>query len=87
MEKKSKNKKALPLNNTQINESLLFTHISKIIKKRKYRAGMYANREVTLMYWEISYYIYNEITYITILAGESQQCQKASIGQITAIKS
>jgi len=57
MEKRSKKKKALSQNSTQIDESSLFTHISKIIEKRKYRAGMYANREVTLMYWEIGRYI------------------------------
>ena len=40
-----------------INETTLFNQISKIIEKRKNRAGMYANREVTLMYWEIGRYI------------------------------
>ena len=57
MEKKSNKRKALSLKNAQINENSLFTHISKIIEKRKNRAGMYANREVTLMYWEIGRYI------------------------------
>jgi len=57
MAKKTNKKKALSLQNTQIDESSLFTHISKIIEKRKNRAGMYANREVTLMYWEIGRYI------------------------------
>jgi len=75
MAKKINKKKALTLNNAQINENSLFTHISKIIEKRKYRVGMYTNREVTLMYWKIDYYIYNETTYISILARESQQCQ------------
>jgi predicted nuclease of restriction endonuclease-like (RecB) superfamily len=42
---------------TPINETTLFSQISKIIEKRKNRAGMYANREVTLMYWEIGRYI------------------------------
>ena len=36
-----------------IDESTLLKHISKIIESRKNRAGAYANREVTLMYWEI----------------------------------
>ena len=45
------------MKNIQLDENSLFTHISKIIEKRKYRAGMYANREVTLMYWEIGRYI------------------------------
>jgi hypothetical protein len=55
--KMTKKKKAIAPNNAQINENSLFTHISKIIEKRKNRAGMYANREVTLMYWEIGRYI------------------------------
>jgi predicted nuclease of restriction endonuclease-like (RecB) superfamily len=53
----TKKKKALALNNTKLDENSLFTHVSKIIEKRKNRAGMYANREVTLMYWEIGRYI------------------------------
>ena len=57
MKKTSEKRKVLALKNTQIDESSLFTHISKIIEKRKNRAGMYANREVTLMYWEIGRYI------------------------------
>ena len=40
-----------------IDESTLLKHISKIIESRKNRAGAYANREVTLMYWEIGRYI------------------------------
>ena len=40
-----------------INETSLLKHISKIIETRKNRAGAYANREVTLMYWEIGRYI------------------------------
>jgi len=57
MAKITKKKKSLVLKNTQIDESSLFSHVSKIIEKRKNRAGMYANREVTLMYWEIGRYI------------------------------
>jgi len=53
-----KNKLSPKLNSPNpINETNLFNHISKIIEKRKNRAGMYANREVTLMYWEIGRYI------------------------------
>ena len=40
-----------------INEASLLKHISKIIESRKNKAGTYANREVTLMYWEIGRYI------------------------------
>jgi len=41
----------------QIDESSLFVRIAEIIETRKSRAGAYANREVTLMYWEIGRYI------------------------------
>jgi predicted nuclease of restriction endonuclease-like (RecB) superfamily len=57
LKKTSEKRKVLALKNTQIDESSIFTHVSKIIEKRKNRAGMYANREVTLMYWEIGRYI------------------------------
>ncbi|MDR1013420.1 MAG: PDDEXK nuclease domain-containing protein, partial [Coriobacteriales bacterium] len=40
-----------------INETALFERVSAIIENRKSRAGAYANREVTLMYWEIGKYV------------------------------
>jgi len=40
-----------------IDEAALFAHVSAIIENRKSRAGAYANREVTLMYWEIGQYV------------------------------
>ena len=40
-----------------IDEGSLFARVSEIIENRKARAGAYANREVTLMYWEIGQYI------------------------------
>jgi predicted nuclease of restriction endonuclease-like (RecB) superfamily len=40
-----------------IDEAALFERVSSIIEKRKARAGSYANREVTLMYWEVGEYI------------------------------
>jgi hypothetical protein len=55
--KMTKKKKVPALKTPQIDENSLFAHVSKIIEKRKNRAGMYANREVTLMYWEIGRYI------------------------------
>jgi len=57
MPKRTKKKQVPAIETTQIDESSLFAHVSKIIEKRKNRAGMYANREVTLMYWEIGHYI------------------------------
>lgn len=41
----------------EISEALIFEKISKIIESRKSSAGAYANREVTLMYWEVGHYI------------------------------
>jgi len=41
----------------QVDEQSLFAQVAQIIETRKYRAGAYANREVTLMYWEIGRYI------------------------------
>ncbi|MDR2717364.1 MAG: PDDEXK nuclease domain-containing protein [Treponema sp.] len=55
--KMSKKKKVSALNNTQINENSLFTHVSKIIEKRKYRAYSKANQEAALMFWEVGRYI------------------------------
>lgn len=41
----------------QIDEAALFERVSAIIESRKARAGAYANREVTLMYWEVGRHI------------------------------
>ncbi|GHV69640.1 DUF1016 domain-containing protein [Spirochaetia bacterium] len=40
-----------------IDETALFQKITEIIETRKSRAGAYANREVTLMYWEIGHFV------------------------------
>ena len=42
---------------TQLSESQIFDYVSNIIETRKSNAGAYANREVTLMYWEVGHYI------------------------------
>jgi len=41
----------------QLDESLIYEKVVGIIETRKTAAGVYANREVTLMYWEVGYYI------------------------------
>ena len=41
----------------QLSESQIFERVAAIIETRKSRAGAYANREVTLMYWEVGQYI------------------------------
>ena len=59
MEKgKKENRKDIVLtDDIRIDENSLFSRISEIIENRRSRAGVYANREVTLMYWEIGRYI------------------------------
>ena len=42
---------------TQVDELLIFDKVSSIIETRKYRAGVYANCEITLMYWEVGHYV------------------------------
>jgi len=54
---KKKQEIALAKDNSFIDENKLFSHISKIIEKRKVRAYSHANQEVTLMFWEIGHYI------------------------------
>lgn len=61
--KASKKQKVLVPRKTSVagkavpSEAALFKQVSKIIEKRRYNAGAYANREITLMYWEIGNYI------------------------------
>jgi predicted nuclease of restriction endonuclease-like (RecB) superfamily len=50
-----KEAKSSPIN--PLDETTLFSQISKIIETRKSRAGTYANQEITLMYWEIGRHI------------------------------
>jgi hypothetical protein len=40
-----------------IDEAALLERVVAIIENRKSRAGAYANREVTLMYWEVGKYV------------------------------
>jgi len=42
---------------TLVDEAVIFKRVSAIIEKRKHQAASFANREVTLMYWEIGKYI------------------------------
>jgi len=41
----------------RLDESLIYENVVSIIETRKTNAGAYANREVTLMYWEVGHYI------------------------------
>lgn len=74
----SKKKNEVTLKTRKINENSLFVRISKIIEKRKFRAGMYANREVTLMYWEIGRYIGS-----TLLGGERAEYGKRILATLS----
>ncbi|MHC6203636.1 hypothetical protein ACYULU_10635 [Breznakiellaceae bacterium SP9] len=49
----NKERKIITQQSSLIDKTALFQKIIKIIETRKSRAGAYANREVTLMYWEI----------------------------------
>jgi predicted nuclease of restriction endonuclease-like (RecB) superfamily len=40
-----------------VDENALFARVAEIIESRKARAGAYANREITLMFWEVGEYI------------------------------
>ena len=42
---------------SQIAEDHIYERVADIIETRKYRAGAYANSEITLMYWEIGIYV------------------------------
>ena len=44
-------------NGMQVDDLLIFEKVSSIIETRKARAGVYANSEVTLMYWEVGHYV------------------------------
>jgi predicted nuclease of restriction endonuclease-like (RecB) superfamily len=52
-----KNKQLAVQDNLAVDESSLFERVSEIIENRKARAGAYANREITLMYWEVGRHV------------------------------
>jgi hypothetical protein len=60
-----------------IDETVLFERVSSIIENRKKRAGSYANREVTLMYWEIGKYIRS-----VLLGGERAEYGKRIVATL-----
>ena len=54
----SKSMKELALQEDSfLNDSQIFERVANIIETRKYRAGVYANCEITLMYWEVGHYV------------------------------
>jgi hypothetical protein len=58
----------------EVDAATLFERVAAIIENRKYRAGALANREVTLMNWEIGQYIGS-----VLLGGERPEwyCQES----------
>lgn len=81
--KSRKKQKALVPRKTSIaskavpSEVVLLKHVSSIIDKRRYNAGAYANREITLMYWEIGYYISS-----VVLDGERGEYGKRIVSEL-----
>ena len=53
---KKKNEIAM-LSESHIGDAQIFECVANIIESRKYRAGVFANCEITLMYWEVGEYI------------------------------
>ena len=54
----SKKKQEITIqSDNQPDETQIFERVAEIIETRKSRAGAYANREVTLMYWDVGHYI------------------------------
>lgn len=54
---KKKEQRLTQAGGVQVDEDALYNRVSEIIEYRKSRAGAYANREVTLMYWEVGEHI------------------------------
>jgi len=61
-----------------IDETALPERAVTIIEIRKARAGTYANREITLMYWEIGHYI-NSV----LLGGERAEYGKRILATLS----
>ena len=74
-----KNQKIILSDKLHVDEDSLFARVAEIIETRKTRAGAYANREVTLMYWEIGRYI-NSV----VLEGERAKYGKKILTTLSA---
>jgi len=64
---------------TKHERELLVTHISNIIETRKASAGAYANRELTVMYWEIGFTIREKV-----LNGERAEYGKKIVTEVAS---
>jgi len=74
----NKKQNSISPTNTQIDESALFKRISSIIENRKSRAGAYANREITLMFWEVGQHIGS-----VLLGGERAEYGKRIVATLS----
>lgn len=61
-----------------VDEAALLQCVAAIIENRKARAGAYANREITLMYWEVGHYINS-----TLLGGERAEYGKRIVATLS----
>lgn len=61
-----------------VDEVALLQRVAAIIENRKARAGAYANREITLMYWEVGHYINS-----TLLGGERAEYGKRIVATLS----
>lgn len=64
---------------SRVDENTLFKRVSEIIESRKSRAGAYANREITLMYWEVGRYISS-----ILLGGERAEYGKRIVASLAS---
>jgi predicted nuclease of restriction endonuclease-like (RecB) superfamily len=62
-----------------IDEAALFEHVATIIESRKARAGALANRELTLMRWEVGYYVRS-----VLLDGERAEYGKQIVTKLSS---
>ncbi|MCL2826213.1 MAG: PDDEXK nuclease domain-containing protein, partial [Eggerthellaceae bacterium] len=62
-----------------VDEAALFERVVAIVENRKSRAGAYANREVTLMYWEVGNYVGS-----ILLGGERAQYGKQIVATLSS---
>lgn len=73
-----KNDKLITQGAVIIDETALFERVTEIIENRKSRAGSYANREVTMMYWEIGEHISS-----VLLGGERAEYGKRIVATLS----
>jgi hypothetical protein len=76
---RSKNTGFIANSGILINEAVLFFRVSEIIENRKSRVALYANSEITLMFWEIGQYISS-----VLLGGERAEYGKRIVAELAS---